>query len=70
MGEFGAARISLEQADPKLPLERRDLSCQRRLADVQALGGTTEMQRFGQRHEVAHLAEVDHDDTEKVLMVA
>ena len=68
VGEFGAARISLEQAHAKLPLQRRDLPRQRRLADVQALGGAAEMQRFGQRHEIAHLAQVNHDDTEQVLI--
>ena len=70
VSEFGAARISLQKADAELPLQRGDLPCERRLADVQALGGATEMQRFGQRHEVAHLAEVNHSDTEKVLMAS
>ena len=51
VSEFGAARISLEKADAELPLQRGDLPCERRLADVQALGGATEMQRFGQRCE-------------------
>lgn len=64
-GKRRVPRVPLDEAHAELFLERRDLPAERRLRQVQAFGRAPEMQRFRQRHEIAHLPDVEHD-TEKV----
>jgi len=58
-GQLDLARAAHKQRDTERVLERGDLPAERRLGDVQLGGGTAEMQRVGQRHEVAQLAKLD-----------
>jgi hypothetical protein len=50
--------ITVEYPRFQLSLERLDLPAQRRLGDVQLLGGTPEMKRFGNGDERPDLAQV------------
>src|SRR6266540_1931573 len=52
----------MEETDAELALEVADLLTERRLRDVQALRGSTEMQLFGDRHEVPEVTKL-HDWT-------
>ena len=49
--------VALEQGYPKLAFQGLDLLGQRRLADVQALGGPGEVELFGDGDEVAQMAQ-------------
>jgi hypothetical protein len=48
--------VADEQLDADAALQSLDLLRQRRPGDVQPLGGPTEVQLLGDRHEVAQLA--------------
>ena len=47
----------MKQLDPQLVFELPDLMAQRRLAQIQPLGGAAEVQRLGQRDDVAKVAQ-------------
>ena len=59
-GEEHAGRGALDQDDAELRLELADLHAHRRLGDLAARGGLAEMQRLGERREVAQLLEGRH----------
>ena len=52
------ARTAVQAAHAELALEPRDLLAQRRLGDVQTLGGAAEVQLVGERDERAQQARV------------
>ncbi len=58
VGEPHTAAVALEQLHPELGLEPADLLAQRRLGDVQALRGPTEVELVGNRGEVAQMAQL------------
>jgi hypothetical protein len=51
--------VALEEFQPQPRLELADLAAERRLRDVQALGRAPEVELLGDRHEVAHLPQVE-----------
>ena len=55
-----------QQREPELVLERADLLAQRRLGDVQALGGAAEVQLLRDRDEVAKLAQFHDSISESI----
>ena len=55
-----AARQALHQARAQLGLQPAQRPRQRRLLHVQPLGGTRDIAFFGQRHEGAQAAQIDH----------
>ncbi|MNF86144.1 hypothetical protein D3C84_685720 [compost metagenome] len=57
-GQFDPVVAALEQRRAQLLLQQADLLAQRWLADVQPGGGATEVQLFGQRHEVTQQSQV------------
>ncbi|MNJ67192.1 hypothetical protein D3C77_633440 [compost metagenome] len=59
-GEADVAAAALEQAEPQLGFQRRDLPGQRGLGQVKGLGGAAEMQGLGHGQEIAQFAEVEH----------
>jgi len=59
-GQSDLVRIALEQSRADLAFERRDLTAQRWLRDVQLLGGAPEVQGPGDRDEIAQRANVQH----------
>jgi hypothetical protein len=56
--ELDAAAVAAEQPDAELVLEAGDGLGQRRLGDVEALGGMPEMELLGDGDEVAELAKL------------
>ena len=59
-GQLHRAGMPGEQRRAQLFLQRGNLPAQRRLGNVQRLGGTAEVQVLGEGEEIAQLAEVDH----------
>src|SRR4029078_13601000 len=51
---------SFKQGNAKLLLELHDLPAERRLRNMQDLGGTAGIARFGDRDEIAELARGEH----------
>ncbi|HEU4691746.1 MAG TPA: hypothetical protein VFS23_25455 [Vicinamibacterales bacterium] len=58
LGELDLALGAVEERDPKLFFELLDLMAERRLAEIQPLGGTAEVQCLGQRHDVAKMPQL------------
>ena len=56
--ELHPARGAVEQRHPELVLERLDLGAQRRLADVQPLGGPGQVADLGDHREAAQLVKL------------
>ena len=56
-GQAYATCAPLEERDAELGLQVPDLAAQRRLRDVQALGGTADVSFLGHHHEIANLIE-------------
>ena len=54
-GQMAVGALAVEQRAAQLVFELLDRPRERRLRDIAALGGAREIERFGQRHEVAHL---------------
>src|SRR4029077_138610 len=65
-GELDAPAAAREQGYAEALLERADGARQRRLRNVQRLGGAAEVQPLGHRHEIPHLANFweIHNDSE------
>jgi hypothetical protein len=57
-GELESATHSVEEPDTEFLFQIRDLSRQRRLRDMQALGGSRHGADFRDGHERTHMAEV------------
>jgi len=58
---FGELHLSLgamEELDAEFLFELPDLMAERRLAEMQPLGGAAEVQRLGQRDDVAKVAQL------------
>src|SRR3954454_20389509 len=60
-GELDASRRPDEQHDPELALQLSDRSRERRLRHVQAVSRPPEVQLFGNRYEIAQLAQLDRN---------
>jgi hypothetical protein len=50
--------FAFEELEAEVALELPDLLGERRLGNVQALGGASEVELFGDGHEVAQIAQV------------
>ena len=60
LGQLRLARMTVEELNTQFLLQGAHLPAQRRLRDVQPLGGTPEMQRLRDGSEIADLTNVDH----------
>ena len=58
LGELHLALGAVEQLDPELFFELADLMAERRLAEMQPLGGAAEVQGFCQRDDVAKVSQL------------
>ena len=58
LGELHLALGAMEERDPKLFFELPDLMAERRLAEIQPFGGAAEVERFGQRDDVAKVSQL------------
>ena len=67
LGQRDVAAVALQQTRAKLTLQRLDLSAQPRLGEMQRLGGPTEMQVLGERHERPKLGQIKLPDHEHSL---
>jgi hypothetical protein len=63
-GQVDAARVALEQLDAELGFQPADLRGQRGLGDPNALSGAREAVLFGDRDEVAQMAQL-HDQSRR-----
>ena len=66
-GELDPPAAAREQRHAEPLLERADGARQRRLRDVQRLGGAAEMQPLGHRHEIPQLPQIRQIHTHRVL---
>ena len=57
-GEVDLAVGALEQGDAEFLLQLLDLAGERRLADMAALGGVTEMLQLGHRGQIVQVAQI------------
>ena len=57
-GELYLALGAVEELDPELVFELPDLMAERRLTQIQPLGGAAEVQRLGQRDDVAKVTQL------------
>ena len=55
--DFDSAGGAMQQLHAELGLQRPDLARQRRLGDVQPVGGTPEMTLLGDGHEIAQVTQ-------------
>ncbi len=67
IGQHHLARPALHHLDAQRPFEVAYLHRQRRLGDVAGLGRAAEMAVFGERGEIAELAERDHGSSDKLI---
>ena len=59
VGQFERTRVALEQLNAEQRLELLNLATERRLCDMQPCGGAREVAFFSNRHEVAHMAQLN-----------
>ena len=70
VGEFHPTAGSIEQCHAKLLLKSTDLVTQRRLGDVQPLGGPAEVKLLSDSDEVLHKAKVEAFDRRNLTIIA
>jgi len=60
-GELDLTLGAVEELDPKLFFELPDLMAERRLTEMQPIGGAAEVERLGQRDDVAKVSQLHPD---------